>query len=249
MSGGTAEAFLVSRTMQAVELLSFQEASAPQVADVLRVHPGTSRRLLNRLVSDGWLTRSDGYRRTYTPTMRIVAMAAQLAARDPMLRAAQPIVERLHVETGAVVHLCIPSYRAALCLVHRAGGPDVRPQLRELVPAHAAAAGKALLGYRDAWRASVLSQPLERLTPETVVDPDAIEREAAVTTERGYAFEDQEFQPEVRGVAVPVRAAHGAVVASLALNGPAHELPDEAVDGTATLLKLRAEELERSLAA
>ena len=244
-----AEAFLVSRTMQAIELLSFQHASAPQVADALRVHPGTSRRLLNRLVSDGWLTRSDGYRRTYAPTMRIVAMAAQLTARDPLLVAARPIVTRLHRETGGVAHLCIPSYRSALCLVHRAGGPDVRPQLRELVPAHAAAAGKLLLGYRDAWRASVLAQPLQRLTPETVVDPARIEREAAVTVERGYAFEDREFQPEVRGVAVPVRAVDGAVAASLALNGPTHELPDEAVEGTAALLRARADELERALAA
>lgn len=243
-----AEAFLVSRTMQAMELLSFHAATAPQVADALRVHPGTSRRLLNRLVSDGWLSRSDGYRRTYAPTMRIVAMAAQLAARDPLALAARPIVVRLHADTGGVAHLCIPSYRSALCLVHRAGGRDVRPQLRELVPAHAAAAGKALLGHRDAWRASVLAQPLERFTPGTIVDPAEVEREAAVTVERGYAIEDNEFQLETRGVAVPVRGTDGSVVASLALSGPAHELPDEAIDGTATALKARAGELERALA-
>ena len=244
-----AEAFLVSRTMQAIELLSFQDASAPQVAEALRVHPGTSRRLLNRLVADGWLTRSDGYRRTYAPTMRIVSMAAQLAARDPLARAAQPVVTRLHRETGGTAHLCIPSYRSALCLVHRGGGPDVRPQLRELVPAHAAAAGKALLSHRDAWRASLLSQPLQRLTPETIVDPAEIEREAAVTAERGFAIEDRELQPDVRGVAVPVRGGDGAVVASLAINGPAHELPDEAIGGTAALLRARADELEVALVA
>lgn len=244
-----AEAFFVTRTMEAMELLAFQPASAPQVAGVLRVHPGTARRLLNRLVADGWLIRSGGRRRTYTPTMRVVAMAAQLADRDLLPAAARPIVTRLHEETGRVAHLCIPSYRSALCLVHRAAEVDARPQFRELVPAHAAAAGKVLLAHRDAWRESVLSRPLQSLTPHTVVEPEAIEREAARTRELGYAIDDEELQAGVRGVAVPVRGGDRSVVAGLALSGPVRELPPEVIPGLAELLRARAAELEADLQA
>ena len=151
-----AEVFFVTRTMEAMELLAFQPASAPQIAGALRVHPGTARRLLNRLVEDGWLIRSEA---VAEPTRRRCASspsAAQLASRDLLPIAAKPIVDRLHEETGHAAHLCIPSYRSALRLVHRAGAPEARPQFRELVPAHAAAAGKVLLGHRDAGRASIL---------------------------------------------------------------------------------------------
>lgn len=244
-----AEAFFVTRTMEAMELLAFQPASAPQVAGVLRVHPGTARRLLNRLVADGWLIRSGGRRRTYTPTMRVVAMAAQLADRDLLPTAARPIVTRLHEETGRVAHLCIPSYRSALCLVHRAADPDVRPQFRELVPAHAAAAGKVLLAHRDAWRESVLSRPLASLTAHTVVEPEAVEREAARNRQRGYAIDDEELQAGVRGVAVPVRGGDGSAVAGLALSGPVRELPPDDVPGLVELLTAGAAELEAELQA
>lgn len=244
-----AEAFFVTRTMEAMELLAFQPASAPQVASVLRVHPGTARRLLNRLVEDGWLVRSPGRRRTYTPTMRVVAMAAQLADRDLLPTAARPIVTRLHEETGRVAHLCIPSYRSVLCLVHRSAGQDARPQLRELVPAHATAPGKVLLAHRDAWRESVLSRPLQPVTERTVVEPEAVEREAARTRELGHAVDDEELQPGVRGVAVPVRGGDGSVVAALALSGPVGELPLAVIPGLVEVLAARAAELEAELQA
>lgn len=243
---GSVEAYSVARTMQAIELLSFQPASAPQVADALRVHPGTSRRLLNRLVSEGWLIRTGSFRHVYVPTMRIAAMAAQLVSRDPLAVAALPLVSALHAETGAAAHLCIPSYRSVLCLVHRAGGPDARPQLRELVPAHATAAGKVLMAYRDHWRASVLARPLDPLTHRTVVDPARVEAEAELTRERGFALEDEELEPGLRGVAVPIRGKDGTMLASLALTAPAPQLPDEAVGEIVALLKHRATALHQS---
>lgn len=241
------EAFFVSRTMQAIEVLAFQPCSAPEVAGALQVHPRTARRLLNKLVADGWLTRSDGRRRMYAPTMRIVALAAQLAERDPLARAALPVVTRLHDETGLVAHLAIPSYRSALCLVHRAGGPDARPQLRELVPAHATAAGKVLLAHRDPWRASVLDRPLDPVTPTTVVDPGALEAEAIRIVGLGYATDDGEFRPGLRGVAVPVRDRSGVVAASLALAGEAPAIDAQVVEGLVGLLQTRAREIEHAI--
>lgn len=242
----SAEAFFVSRTLQAIEVLAFQPSSAPQVASALQVHPRTARRLLNRLVADGWATRSDGRRRTYAPTMRIVALAAQLAERAPLAVAATPVVSRLHEETGAVAHLMIPSYRSALCLVHCAGGPDARPQLRELVPAHATAGGKVLLAYRDSWRESVLDGELDRPTERTISAPDELRAEAAAVCARGYALEDDELVAGVRGVAAPVRGANGEVSAALALSGPAADFDLALLTGLAELLQTRAVEIERA---
>jgi DNA-binding IclR family transcriptional regulator len=241
------EAFFVSRTMQAIEVLAFQPCSAPQVAGALQVHPRTARRLLNKLVAEGWLTRSEGRRRVYAPTMRIVALAAQLAERDPLARAARPVVTRLYEETGLVAHLAIPSYRSALCLVHRAGGPDARPQLRELVPAHATAAGKVLLAFRDPWRASVLERPLEPLTERTIVDRSALEAEATRIIGLGFATDDEEFRPHARGVAVPVRDPAGAVPASLALAGDAGAMDRDVMERLVGLLHARAADIGHAL--
>ena len=245
------DAFFVSRTMQAMEVLTFQPSSAPQVAGVLRIHPRTARRLLNRLVHDGWATRTEGRRRTYAPTLRIVALAAQLAERSPLAQAAQPVVSRLHAATGTTVHLVVPSYRSVLCLVHASGGPETPPRLRELVPAHATAGGKVLLAHRDAWRESVLELPLEPRTSRTVVDAAALRAGAALVLERGYALEEGELTPAAWSAAVPVRDVEGAVTAALACSRTGSPGPPtgEALDGLVEHLRagaaqITAEQLE-----
>ncbi|HEX8101183.1 MAG TPA: IclR family transcriptional regulator C-terminal domain-containing protein [Solirubrobacteraceae bacterium] len=211
------EAFFVSRTMQAMEVLAFAPSSAPQVAGALRVHPRTARRLLNRLVDDGWVTRTEGRRRVYAPTLRIVALAAHFAERSELALAAREPVGRLHAATGGVAHLLIPSYRSTLCLVHRAGGPDARPQLRELAPAHATAGGKLLLAHRDRWRESVLAQPLEPVARATITDRAALIEALAEIRARGLATEDSELADGLRAVAAPVRDAGGEVAGALSL--------------------------------
>src|SRR3954452_10991865 len=100
--------------MQVLELLAFQPLSAPQVAATLQIHTRTARRVLVRLYDEGYLTRSEDARRLYTPSMRIVALAAQITARAPLAARAQPVVTRLHQEVGGATHLVVPSYQSAL---------------------------------------------------------------------------------------------------------------------------------------
>jgi DNA-binding IclR family transcriptional regulator len=227
------ESFFVTRTMQALEVLAFQPASAPQIASVLQVDARTARRLLNRLTDEGWLVRNEGRVRTYTLSMRLVALAAHFAESAPLARAAKGAVATLHERTGGVAHLTVPSYRSVLCLVHRAGCADARPQVRELVPAHASAGGKLLLGYRDRWRESVLELPLERLTEHTIVDEDALREDCAACVRRRAGIEREEYRPGLQSVAAPVRDATGDVIAAVTLTGTAHVTVLEHLDAVA----------------
>jgi DNA-binding IclR family transcriptional regulator len=215
------DAWFAARTLQALEVLAFAPLSAPQVAAALGVHARTARRMLNRLVEEGYLARTGPQARQYEPTLRIVALAGQIVDRSPLAHAAEPFVERLHEQSGVTAHLLVPSYRSVLCLVHRGGaGCGDGPGIRELVPAHCTAGGKVLLTWRDPWRASVLGQPLERRTDRTITDAQALEEALADVRERGYAVEDGEYREDVRGVAAPVFAS-GDAVAALALTARA----------------------------
>jgi DNA-binding IclR family transcriptional regulator len=228
-----AEPYFATRSLQALELLVFQPSSAPQVATLLRVDTRTARRLLNRLVDEGWVTRTEGRRRIYAPTRRIIALAAHFAEREPLASAAAPVIAALYERTGATAHLFTPSYRSVMCLVHRAGEADARPRLRELLPAHASAGGKLLLAYRDAWRESVLELPLNRLTDGTIVDPETLRAECAVIRSDGYAFERAERRPMLYGVAAPIADSKGEVPAAVALTRDRPFEPgDECVEAT-----------------
>jgi DNA-binding IclR family transcriptional regulator len=237
-----AEAFYVARTMQVLELLAFQPLSAPQVAATLQIHPRTARRVLVRLHEEGYLSRTDDTRRRYAPTMRVVALAGQIAARSPLTSLALRFVQQLHEDTQADAHLAVPSYLSALCVVHAGAACAARAHPRELVPSHCTATGKALLAWRQRWRDSVLSHKLERRTDRTIVDAARLARDTDATRSRGYAVEVGELQDGVRAVAAPVFVG-GEAMAALGASGP--ELAVEAVGERVVAL---AAELSQALA-
>jgi DNA-binding IclR family transcriptional regulator len=205
--------------MRILELLAFGSLSVPQLAEALHAHPRTVRRVLAQLLEDEYVTVTDDGRRMYAPTMRLVALAGQIVDGSPLARRGRPYVQLARERAGATAHLLVPSYTSVLCLVHCGGADeDVRPRLRELVPAHCAAGGKVLLAWRDRWRESLLGRPLERVTSRTVTDPRALREELDRVRKDGYATEDGEVQPnKVRAVAAAIRTS-GDVVAALSVS-------------------------------
>jgi IclR family transcriptional regulator, acetate operon repressor len=141
----------------------------------------------------------------------------------------------------------VPSYRSVLCLVHRDGSHATAPQLRELVPCHCTAAGKTLLAYRERWRESVLSAPLERHTDRTLVEPVMLLREVTRIRERGFGIDDCEYQTDVRSIAAPVFDRDGDAVAALAVSGTVDALPTEHISARAAVVRESAARLSEAL--
>jgi DNA-binding IclR family transcriptional regulator len=214
------DAYYASRTLEALELLTFHDLSCPQVAAALQIHPRTARRLLLRLDADGYIEQTFDSRRRYRATLRLAALGAQVIAHAELPRIAAPHVAELHVTTGAVAHLMIPSYLGVACVVHcddPCGRQPPGPMLRELLPAHATAAGKVLLAFRQPWRDSVLAKPLRRYTEGTITLARDFDRAATEIRSRGYAIDDGEYRSETLGIAAPV-FVRGHSPAALALS-------------------------------
>ena len=238
------EAHLAGRALQALELLASQPLTAPQLAAALQIDARTSRRLLSRLTEDGWLMRGGDRARVYAPTMRIAPLAAQVVRRDAVAELAMPHVRAVSAELGGPAHLMVPSYRWMLCLVHD-DGTMPRAGLGELVPCHATASGKALLGRWTGWRASVLDAPLAPCTSATIVDPRALLADVAASMVRGYATEDGEWRDGERAVAAPVFDGDGD--ARWALSGSVPGSRD--LDQAGRFVAEHAKELSARLAA
>ena len=69
-------------------------------------------------------------------------------------------------------------------------------------------------------RDALLARPLERLTPATIVDPVVLRRELAAVARNGIAYNREESQRGLLGVAAPIRAPDGSVAGALALAFP-----------------------------
>jgi DNA-binding IclR family transcriptional regulator len=206
------------RTLRALEVLAFTPTTASGIADSLLIHPRRARRLLSQLERDGWLSYRQGPdERIYTPTLRFVALAAEIGARAPLATMTSPSLERLHAATERPAMLTIPGYRGTVCVARCVGEHGAQPAVAAVAPAHCTAPGKVLLAYRDAWRRSVLATQLERCTERSLTDPTTLERELDRVRYHGYALEDGEHLDGVRGVAAPVVGPDGPVLAAISV--------------------------------
>jgi DNA-binding IclR family transcriptional regulator len=140
------------RTLRALEVLVFHPCSASSLAAALQIDARTARRLLAALVSEGYVERlaDDSPAARYRPTVRLLAMAAQLGIRHPLVAVGARVVERLHRRTGLAAYVVVPSYGDVLVIASAGDGP----QTGRLMPASTSAAGQALLAHREAWRRS-----------------------------------------------------------------------------------------------
>jgi IclR family acetate operon transcriptional repressor len=107
-------------------------------------------------------------------------------------------------------------------------------------PAHATASGKLLLSYRlldkPAVRKWVASGTLERPTAATKVGVEQLHEELSTIRRLGYAVDDQENEPGVNCVALPVffgspTLPSGAIsISAVAYRTPLQELVDDVVE-------------------
>jgi DNA-binding IclR family transcriptional regulator len=136
-----------------------------------------------------------------------------LGVATPHLEHALPRVQGLlklteHCESEAVTLFAEQNPQVAA--VRR-----IRDQYR--LPLHCASFGQVLLAHQhQAFIDGYLSRPLERVTPRTIVEPEAIRGLLVQIREQGYAVSRGELQSDNGSIAVPIFRKDGAVAAALA---------------------------------
>src|SRR6185437_11434946 len=92
-------------------------------------------------------------------------------------------------------------------------------------PVHCTAEGKVLIAYQPPQAIErLIAASHERRTPRTLTGPDMLREELAKIRARGYAIDDEEYEPGVRSIAAPVRDDSGSAVAAVGVTGPAQRL-------------------------
>jgi IclR family transcriptional regulator, KDG regulon repressor len=89
-------------------------------------------------------------------------------------------------------------------------------------PLYCTAAGRVQLAFLEPQkRMALLSGPeFSGLTAGTSTDPDTLHDELNKVAQKGYAVDDQEYEPGVMEIAVPVFDSTGAIFGALSIVGP-----------------------------
>jgi DNA-binding IclR family transcriptional regulator len=178
----------------------------------------TVHRLATELRANGALELTEGGNYRIGPWLWELGT---LAAQRVLLREiAIPYMEDLYEATHENVQLAVLDGHDALYL-ERIHGPRSLPILTRVggrLPLHATGVGKALLAYAPPeFAEEVIGRGLQRMTPNTITDPELLRRDLAEVRRRGFAVTREEMTLRAVSVAAPIRGPDDEVIAAVSL--------------------------------
>ncbi len=205
-----------------------------------------ARRLLLTLVAAGH-ARQEG--RRFLLTAKLLSLARTWLQDVSLWDYAQPFLREVSAATN---ESCSAAVLAGTDVVYVARIPGPRIMSIALnvgtrLPAWCTSMGRVLLaGVSDAERADALARStIRKNTPKTLTELKTIETAIAAAERDGYALVDEELEPGLLSIAVPVRDRSGRIVA--AINVPAQSgrhTPESLQDRALPHLKRAAAAIE-----
>ena len=189
----------------------------------------TLHRTLALFEEAGFLAREPGGR-AYIIGERLSRFALDVLRSDAAAAERRTVLRRVMSEIAESCNLAVLQ-KGALIYLDRIEAPwPLRLHLPDggvTLPLHCYASGKLLLAHLPASERQRLLElmPLQRFTERTITDRAVLESELDRIVSAGYAVDNEEYVLGVACVAVPVRNAHGDVIASVAVQGATARLP------------------------
>ncbi|MFF0525587.1 IclR family transcriptional regulator [Actinomadura nitritigenes] len=214
-------------------LLMFEDSrlvvGGQEVADHLGVARSTAYRYLQSLASSGFIEeqRPAGYR--LGP--RVFELARLARKGLGLSEVARPVMRELCDQVGEAVLLTRRTGATVVCLEREETDHPVRLSYERghVLPVNAGASALVLLAWAPEKEVDEIIETsgLPRFTGATITGAAELRARLAEIRERGTAVSRGELDPDVLGVAAPIRGADGEVVAAVSVAALSHRVPDE----------------------
>ena len=108
---------------------------------------------------------------------------------------------------------------------------QVVSRLGTRVSTHCTATGKVFMAHMNPEYLEGLlkTMELEKLTPNTIVDPKKLRKESEEALAAGYAVDREEWVLGLKCVAAPILDYYGRIQGTLSISGPADRLPESRI--------------------
>jgi len=214
----------LDRAMSVLEALS--ELAGPTLTELsqeLDQSPATIYRILITLQTRG-IVELDAGSQTWHVGPKAFLIGSSFLRRTGLIERSRPVMRRLMELTGETANLGIERQGQVLFISQIETNETIRaffpPGTNS--PLHASGIGKALLAnYSQIRLDKVLSfENLQRFTPTTLVERDALCSELLVAQSLGYATDNEERTQGMRCIAAAIFDAYGEPIAGVSISGP-----------------------------
>ena len=204
------------------------EMGTVELSDKVGFHRSTVNRVLHVLEKYGFVQQNPETKKFILGHSIVdLGSAVRQSLNGNLTRIARPFIDALRTQLGETVVLEVAT-PACTIMAYIAEGPGPI-RLKESVGArhgyNAAAGGKSILAHSpEEFQNRVLGQKLIRFTSKTITKPRLLLRHLKEIKRRGFSFDDEERNSEIRAFGCPVFDHEGFPVASVVVAGPIHRI-------------------------
>lgn len=218
----------IQRAFALLRVLAAGPAGVTELADRTQLPKSTVSRILSTLEAEGAVAQDDDGSE-YRIGGTLAELSGAVGPGSNLVAAAQPLLQELTDALGETAGMAVLDHDEVRYLLQTESAEEVqvRNWVGDSTPLHLVPSGLVLLADMDPDQIdSYLARPLERLTPDSVVDPMTIRARLEQVRTDGHVWAQAEFDESLNSVAAAVRDSEGAAIAAIHVHGPAYRFPE-----------------------
>jgi len=233
------ESYVIRSVTNALNLLEEfkgdrDELGVTELSYRLNLHKNKVFRLLATLETKGYIEQNKATE-NYRLSLKSLELGQTFIKQLGLVRPLKPVLKEIVKECNEMAYVGIIRQNSVVCLDVEESNQAVKVtnNIGLRLPIHCTAIGKAQIAYsteEELEKLGILDN-MEQFTPNTIVNKVEFIKEIKEVARRGYALDNEEYNPGVKCVAVPIRDYTGRVVGGISVPGPSFRMTDEILKG------------------
>ena len=210
------------------------ELGVTELSNRLNLHKNNVFRLLATLETKGYIEQ-DKATENYRLGVKSLELGQTFIKQFGLVRPLKPFLKEIVKECNEMAYIGIIRQNSVICLDVEESNQTVKVtnHVGLRLPIHCTAIGKAQIAYateEELEKLGILDN-MKRFTPNTIINKVEFIKHIKEVAKRGYALDNEEYNPGVKCVAVPIRDYTGRVVGGISVPGPSFRMTDEVLKG------------------
>ncbi|MFT9848359.1 IclR family transcriptional regulator [Aneurinibacillus sp. REN35] len=242
----------VERALLILDLFDEYETEL-KITDIsarMNLHKSTVHSLLKTLQKFHYIEQSTENGK-YRLGMKLFERGNFVIQNLDMRAVAKNHLTELSMKTGNTIHLVILDGKEGVYIdkVEGSSATVLYSRIGRRIPIHCSAVGKALVAFKSQTELGAILTDYEygSNTPNTITSEKDFLAELQKVREQGFALDNEENEPGVACIAVPIRNHTGQVVAAMSMSQPATRLNTQTIEESMSMLKEAAQQISVKL--
>jgi DNA-binding IclR family transcriptional regulator len=205
------------------------EKGIKEISESIDIPESSVHRILQTLEYKGLVIQNEENKK-YRLGLKLLVYARKATNMLEWKEKAKYWMKELNKQCGETVNLAIRDEENIVYIDKVDSSHLLRPNfvIGHYYPSHCTSLGRMLLSDTGIQNLDALIEgSVKKYSADTDYDIERIKQEVYKARERGYALDDEEFQPGLRCVAAPIKAFGGKVIAAISITSPTVRLDDK----------------------